>query len=294
MRILSLYSIDDIPAVEDIVYTSLQIVFVPQASVILRGVEQVINIDFVPQPSVSLIIPATITMVPQPSVNLTGMAALITYVHQPSVQLILPIEIVHIPQLSVTLEGVIQNIEIFSIPQPSVSFKLNIASNIAYIPQPSVHMEGAGLDPVGDEYFWGFTPYGNSLTRDSYVSYMMTAGMIDTMLAATNYSGTGYLQKNSLASVTSDGIPMTNWERNIPIGETAYMVFLIPTSWNEARSWANNLGQGQIGGTPNESTTGNHWPDFEHIITYNGKPYYLYVGNRRRRNSGTTNIFVQQ
>jgi hypothetical protein len=289
MQILSLYSIEGIPEVEQRVYQSLEIVFVPHVSISLIGIEPTIKIDFVPQAMVSLSGIATRyeLFVPQVSVSITGVSARISYAPQAHVQFILPVNITNIPQASISFEGQTPKVVTEYAPQMHVTFTYNSVPQMEYVPQLSFTLEAQM--PTGDDFLWGFTPYGTSLTRASYVSYMQDPTVLSKMLNTTNYAADGYLQKANVPDWLT--FVMTEWDKNIPVGETAYMVFLIPVKYS-AKRWANPIGTGIIGGALNEDTTGNHWPDPDGIVTYNGKSYNLYIGNRRRRNSGTTNITI--
>lgn len=276
--ILSLYS-TDVPDAIPTEIDGVQILyFIPQPRVTVATT----TISFVPQPRFTMDIPVKLQFIPQPRVAIESIT--LEYVPQP--RIIIQEMLQYVPQPRFTLENV--EIPIIYVPQPRILGQQGI---ISFVPQPRYVMH----DQVINEgsYFWGFTPYSSSMTRASYVAYVKSEYAIDLMLLTENYDTEGYLQKAILPTNTSLGIPMTNWEQNLPVGQNAYMVFLIPARLSTADMWSDGTGTtGPIGGVLNENTWGNHFPDPDDVITYQGKDYYLYVGNRRRRNSGTTLIHI--
>jgi len=239
--------------------------FVPQPNlVVVRRVE----VSSIPQANVVVIIPINIAYIPQPSIS-TDVRVTITGIRQPSL----------------FLSGVTGPVpEITVIRQPSVEGIRSIV--IMHIGQPSVQTT-LSIVETGD-FFWGFTPYAVSTPRASNVSYMLTSGIVNVMLNATDFPSQGFLQRGIITPETNTRqLLTTNWQTNLPVGAQAFLVFLIPSNINLRNEWMSpGLGTGPIGGALNETISGNHWPNPDGAILHNGRQYNLYVGNRIRRISG--------
>jgi hypothetical protein len=286
-RILSLYSIDEIPDIETL-STAAAITIVPQPSIFVSDVITQPFLQFVPQPNLVIVRAVEVTSVPQTNV-IVIMPLTINYVPQALVSVDRGSEIIGLPQPSLFVDNITPPPpEITIIHQPNVEQINSVV--IMHINQPSVQMTEGTVE--SDEYYWGFAPYATSTPRSDKLAYMQINQVVGVMLNATNYATQGFLQKQSITSLTNlNNLLTTDWQANLPLGEQAYLVFLIPSTLQLRTEWINSsLGSGPIGGVLDESIAGNHWPDPNGTITYNGRTYHLYLGNRPRRVSGNLNL----
>jgi hypothetical protein len=293
--ILKYYSLEFPDIVPILPPEVLRILFVPEAQILLSDVIEIVNIDFVPEAQININIndiPVKIDFVPSAQVQLDSSLIFLSFVPQAQIELNLGqlISIVFIPQVQIELTDIppiYPNIEF--VPPAWVDVFQPGETQLEFIPEAQITLESPVI-PTGS-YFWGFTPYNNKGTRSSELAYMQTSGIINTMKNTTNYANVGFLQQGIIDSNTNlNNLLASNWDLNIPVGEIAYMVFLIPTNALARTSWQSQVSSGLIGGLLDESTLGNEFPSPDTTITYNGVSYFLYIGNRRRRYAGNYNL----